>query len=524
MFVTHLSLADFRSWPFAELEFGPGVTTLTGRNGQGKTNLVEAVEYLATLGSHRVASDAPLIRFGSPRAIVRARVQAGLDDPRALALEIELNAGKANRASLNRGPLKRPRDLLGALRVVLFAPDDLALVKGDPSDRRRFIDELVTQRWPRMAGVRADYDRVLRQRSALLKSLGGRRGPVGGDVASTLDVWDEQLARLGGELLHARLQTLVDLAEPVAEAYLAIAPTNNVARVAYRSSSLGLDPQPGEGLPMVSAPGATHSMASEAPDAMASDPMASGLEGLEPTASDPMASERPASDGTASGSATEASARGAERTRPAARGSVLDASPDDLAAVLRERMLARRQEEIARGVTLVGPHRDDLVLSLGPLPAKGYASHGESWSFALALRLGAYAMLRADGVEPVLVLDDVFAELDEVRRARLAERIAGAEQVLITAAVASDVPESLAGRRYGIADGAVTLLDPGAAAAQTDNVTPAPSPAPPSGGRGAQTEDATAGPAPAPRSGEGGEGGAQDEQEGEASPDGDRPD
>ncbi len=397
MFVTHLSLADFRSWPFAELEFGPGVTTLTGRNGQGKTNLVEAVEYLATLGSHRVASDAPLIRFGSPRALVRARVQAGLDDPRTLALEVEINAGKANRASLNRGPLKRPRDLLGALRVVLFAPDDLAMVKGDPSDRRRFIDDLVTQRWPRLAGVRADYDRVLRQRSALLKSLGGRRGPVGPDVAATLEVWDDSLADFGAELLHARLQTLRDLAEPVAQAYLAIAPTNNRATVAYKSSSLGLDPRPGEGLPVA---------------------------------------------GRSEGETT-----GAE--------PIVDATPAELASLLRARMEERRREEIARGVTLVGPHRDDLVLSLGQLPAKGYASHGESWSFALALRLGAYELLRSDGVEPVLVLDDVFAELDEVRRSRLAERIADAEQVLITAAVATDVPAALVGRRYTIADGQV---------------------------------------------------------------------
>ncbi len=400
MFLTHLSLADFRSWPFAELEFGPGVTSLTGRNGQGKTNLVEAVEYLATLGSHRVASDAPLIRFGSPRALVRARVQAGLDDARTLALEVEINAGKANRASLNRGPLKRPRDLLGALRVVLFAPDDLALVKGDPSDRRRFLDDLVTQRWPRLAGVRADYDRVLRQRSALLKSLGGRRGPVGPDVAATLEVWDESLAGFGGELLHARLQTLRDLAEPVAQAYLAIAPSNNVAALAYKSSSLGLVPRPGHTL-------------------------------------DGLAAARQADD--------EASAD----------GSLLDASPAELAVLLRARMEQRHREEIARGVTLVGPHRDDLVLSLGELPAKGYASHGESWSFALALRLAAYALLRADGVEPVLILDDVFAELDEVRRSRLAERIAEAEQVLITAAVATDVPAALAGRRYVIAEGQV---------------------------------------------------------------------
>ena len=389
MFVTQLSLADFRSWEFAELTLAPGVTTLTGRNGQGKTNLVEAIEYLATLGSHRVASDAPLIRFGAPRAIVRARVQAGLEDTRALGLEVELHQGRANKASINRGPLRRVRDILGALRVVLFSPEDLALVKGDPSDRRRFIDDLLTQRWPRLAGVRADYDRVLRQRSMLLKSLSGRRGPTSADAAATLEVWDEQLARLGAEIVTARLQTLAEMAPFVAEAYLAIAPSNNVATVAYRSSSLGLDPGPGEGV----------------------------------------------------------------------EGPILEATPEEVAAHLRTRMEDRRNEEIARGVTLVGPHRDDLVLSLGHLPAKGYASHGESWSFALALRLGAYALLRADGVEPVLILDDVFAELDEVRRERLAERIAGAEQVIITAAVASDVPASLAGRRWTIHDGSVTLDD-----------------------------------------------------------------
>ncbi|MDN5570109.1 MAG: DNA replication/repair protein RecF [Propionibacteriaceae bacterium] len=395
MFVTHLSLADFRSWPLAELEFSSGATTLTGRNGQGKTNLIEAIEYLATLGSHRVATDAPLIRFGAPRAIVRARVQAGADDPRSLALEIEIIAGRANKASLNRGPLKRPRDLLGALRVVLFSPEDLTLIKGDPSARRRFMDDLVTQRWPRLAGVRSDYERVLRQRSTLLKSLSGRRGAVDAAAATTLDVWDESLATLGAELVHARLRTVTDLAEPVADAYSAIAPTNNDARVAYRSSALDLDPGP-EG-------------------------------STEPTG-----------------------------TLPGPVGAWEESTPDEIAARLAERMAQRRGEEIARGVSLVGPHRDDLVLTLGPLPAKGYASHGESWSFALALRLGAYGLLRGDGVEPVLILDDVFAELDEVRRARLAERIAGAEQVLITAAVASDVPEALAGRRYRIGDGEVT--------------------------------------------------------------------
>ena len=384
MFVTHLSVADFRSWSLAELDLSSGVTTLVGRNGQGKTNLVEAVEYLATLGSHRVASDTPLIRSGAERALVRARVQAGVDDPRALLLEVEINAGRANRASLNRGPLKRPRDLLGALRLVLFAPDDLAMVKGDPADRRRFLDELLTQRWPRFAGVRADYERVLRQRSTLLKSLSGRRGAVAGDAASTLDIWDENLATLGAEIVHARLATLGDLAGGVADAYLAIAPTNNVASLAYRSSSLT---------------GVTNGV----------------LEG--------------------------------------------EWELDAVRARLLARMAERRQEEVARGVSLVGPHRDDLLLTLGDLPAKGYASHGESWSFALALRLGSYALLQGDGVEPVLVLDDVFAELDEERRARLAERVAGAEQVLVTAAVPSDVPEVLAGRRWLVEAGEVTRAD-----------------------------------------------------------------
>ncbi|MFV0452679.1 MAG: DNA replication/repair protein RecF [Propioniciclava sp.] len=388
MFVTDLHLADFRSWPLAELEFSAGVTTLTGRNGQGKTNLVEAVEYLATLGSHRVATDAPLIRVGSPRALVRARVRAGIDDERSLALEIEINAGKANKASLNRGPLKRPRDLLGALRVVLFSPEDLALVKGDPSDRRHFIDQVIIQRWPRLAGVKADYDKVLRQRSTLLKSMSGRRGsrPAGDYADSTLEVWNDQLARLGAELVHARLGTLADMSEGMSSAYAAIAPTNNAVRCGYRSSGLGLDPQPG-----------------------------------------------------------------AEQD-----ADILAASVDDLAERMLARMQQRRAEEIARGVSLVGPHRDDLVLSLGPMPAKGYASHGESWSYALALRLGAYALLQADGVEPVLILDDVFAELDEVRRARLAARIADAEQVLITAAVASDIPGALEGRRYRVAEGQVS--------------------------------------------------------------------
>jgi DNA replication and repair protein RecF len=389
VFVTHLSLADFRSYGGVEVPLEAGVTVFTGANGQGKTNLVEAVEFLATLGSHRVASEAPLVRAGAERAIARARVQAGLEDTRSLLLEIEIIPGRANKASLNRAPLRRPRDLLGALRVVLFSPEDLAIVKGDPGERRRFIDELVTARWPRLAGVRADYDQVLRQRSSLLKTLSGRHGRVAGEgVDVTLDIWDAQLAALGAELVAARLATLAELAPLLASAYADIAPTNNLATATYKSSAF------------------------------------------------PMPVTEPEAD------------------EPAAAAATMTIS--ELAAQLEAKMRERRGEEITRGLCLVGPHRDDITLTLGDLPTKGYASHGEAWSMALALRLAGFALLRADGVEPVLILDDVFAELDETRRARLAELIAGAEQVLITAAVAADVPPALSGRRFSVQNATVT--------------------------------------------------------------------
>ena len=376
MFVDHLQLADFRSYASVDVVLGPGVSVFVGANGQGKTNLVEAIEYLSTLSSHRVSSDLPLVRAGTERAIARARVQAGLDDPRQLQLEVEITPGKANRARLNRSPLRRSREIVGVLRTVVFSPEDLAIVKGDPSERRRFLDELVVSRWPRLAGVRADYDRVLRQRNTLLKSVSGRfrGGRVADDVEATLDVWDAQLARAGSELLEARLRTLGDLVPHLAKAYADIAPINNEAAAEYRS--------------------------------------------------------------------TVAFESGADRP--------------ELAAALVVAMAQRRGDEIGRGVSLVGPHRDDVVLSLGVLPAKGYASHGESWSLALALRLAAFALLRADGVEPVLVLDDVFAELDTARRERLAAGVGGAEQVLVTAAVPADVPAVLAGRRYRVAAGEVT--------------------------------------------------------------------
>ncbi|HEU4907703.1 MAG TPA: DNA replication/repair protein RecF [Propionibacteriaceae bacterium] len=385
MFVDHLQLTDFRSYETVDLRLEAGVSTFVGANGQGKTNLVEAIEYLSTMNSHRVASEVPLIRSGAPRAVVRAEVQAGLDDPRRLTLELEINPGKTNRAKLNRSPLRQAREIVGLLRTVVFAPGDIAIVKGDPSERRRFLDDLLVARWPRLAGVRADYERALRQRNTLLKSLSGRlragpppaQGTSGSrsiqSAEATLDVWDTHLAQAAGELLEARLATLGDLAPHVSKAYADIAPTNNNATAEYRASvDLG--------------------------DAMD-------------------------------------------------RAMLRD--------LLSKAMTERRNEEIQRGVSLVGPHRDDIALSLGMLPAKGYASHGESWSLALALRLGSFHLLRADGVEPVLVLDDVFAELDWVRRERLASGVRVAEQVLVTAAVGADVPELLAGRRFRVVGGEV---------------------------------------------------------------------
>ncbi|MFZ5849570.1 MAG: DNA replication/repair protein RecF [Actinomycetota bacterium] len=386
MHVAHLSLHDFRSYPEVDVPLGPGVTAFIGRNGQGKTNLVEAIDYLARLGSHRVSSDAPLVRHGADQAVVRALV---VRDERQALLEVEINPGRSNRARINRSPLPRSRELLGMVRTVLFSPEDLALVKGDPSDRRRFLDDLLVLRAPRYAGVRADYDRVLRQRNSLLKTAGaGRRGGSASSRAesalSTLAVWDTHLARTGAELLAARLALVEDLRPLVAKAYEAVArgATRDDATMAYRSSF-----------------------------------------------------ELPAELGDYDGRLPD-------------RQLLAD-------AILAE-LERRRADELDRGISLVGPHRDELVLSLGPLPVKGYASHGESWSFALALRLASYDLLRAGGDDPILILDDVFAELDTERRQRLAEMVADAEQVLVTAAVPADVPEALAGARISVGDGVVT--------------------------------------------------------------------
>jgi DNA replication and repair protein RecF len=384
VYVAHLTLVDFRSYAEADVALEPGATAFIGRNGQGKTNLVEAVDYLARLSSHRVASDAPLVRAGAERALVRAAV---VRDGRQAILEVEIHPGRSNRARVNRADLPRARELVGLVRTVIFAPDDLALVKGDPSGRRGFLDDLLVMRAPRLAGVRADYERILKQRNSLLKTAGAaRRGSTSQESAlSTLGVWDAHLARTGAELLAERLRLVAELRPLVGHAYA------TVARGATTDDS-GLDYQP-----------------------------SLSLDGLDH------------------------------------REGTVDRA--DLATRLLEELEVRRHDELDRGVSLVGPHRDELMLTLGNgerrLPVRGYASHGESWSFALALRLASYDLLRSDGDDPILILDDVFAELDTERRAQLAELVAGAEQVLVTAAVAADVPEKLAGVRFHVGGGEV---------------------------------------------------------------------
>jgi DNA replication and repair protein RecF len=410
--LTRLALTDFRSYGELSIDLAPGVTTFSGPNGEGKTNLVEAVGYLATLGSHRVATDAPLVRRGADRAVLRAAVTGA--QGRSL-VEVEVNPGRANRVRLNRSPLARPRDILGALRTVLFAPEDLALVKGDPGERRRFLDDLLVATAPRYAGVRADYERVLRQRTALLKSAGARghlRGSARESVTTTLDAWDAQLARAGAPLLNGRIRLVAALRPHVSAAYEA-----------------------------VSRGAASRDVGDEGEIAMAYRCSVSDSAG----AADPGAEAPGGPGGTGH-----------------AEGAGIAGRADEVAGLetaMLKALAAVRASELDRGVCLVGPHRDELELSVGGLPARGYASHGESWSLALALRLASFALLREGREDPVLILDDVFAELDVGRRDRLAALVSGGEQVLITAAVPADIPDVLAGARFTVRAGTVHGAD-----------------------------------------------------------------
>lgn len=381
MHVAHLTLADYRNYEHAEIALGPGAVLFVGRNGQGKTNLVEAIAYAGTASSHRVSTDQALIRFGAESAIIRARVH---HDDRAIVVEIELNRGSPNRAQVNHSAV-RVRDLPRYFSSVVFAPEDLALVRSDPAVRRGFLDTLVVQKSPRFAGVMADYERVVRQRNSLLKSARASRLPA--DSLTTLDVWDDRLVSLGTEIIMARAALVNDLQPHVARAYSSVAGDEHRTRLSMRLSVNG---------------------------------------------------------------------RGDDEAGPSV-DDLVDDSADHVAERFRQAVIDNRRAELDRAVTMIGPHRDDLVLELNDLPARGYASHGESWSYALALKLASAEVLRENAVagDPVLILDDVFAELDEGRRERLADAVGGFEQVLITAAVGADVPDRLAARRISVVAGTI---------------------------------------------------------------------
>ncbi|BDS48426.1 DNA replication/repair protein RecF [Rhodoluna sp. KAS3] len=386
MYIKHLSLAQFRNYKSAELSLSQGVNLLVGPNGQGKTNLVEAIRYLSTLSSHRVAGYLPLIQQNQSQAVIRAMASF---DERDVLIELELNRDSANKARINKSPAPKVRDILGFVNSVTFAPEDLDIVKRDPSNRRAFIDELVIQVWPRFAGVYSDYERVLKQRNTLLKTA--RQTGTKGSALSTLDAWDASLVSYGSEIIAARLDLIERLRPHLFEAYQSIAIANNEPRILVKSSLLG-----------------------------------AAIVQFDEDSED------------------------LEYINTSDRAEITELYSKKLSFV--------RPKELERGITLVGPHRDDLVLMLGDLPAKGYASHGESWSYALALRLASIALLRAEtrSGDPILILDDVFAELDSGRRERLAGMVANNEQVLITAAVAEDIPKALQATVFNVISGTVT--------------------------------------------------------------------
>ncbi|MEN9710231.1 MAG: hypothetical protein RL441_223 [Actinomycetota bacterium] len=373
MHVSELSVRDFRSYDEVTVHFVPGINVLIGSNGQGKTNLVEAMSYLATFSSHRVSSDVPLVKKDRTSAGVRVVLN---DEGREITLDVEINPGKTNKARLNGSPVPKAREVLGALLTVVFAPEDLNLVKGDPSERRRFMDDSLTLLTPSYAGIRSDFEKALRQRNALLKTAYGKNNA---DIMRTLDVWDAQLARAGAQVMAQRMSLIEQLAPHVSDAYLTVSDDRGPFEISYETA---LDVQ----------------------------------------------------------EATPTSAL--------------------LEAALLDAMSRRRKDEIDRGITLVGPHRDELKLELRGLPVRGYASHGESWSTALALKLGIFELLRnvSRHGDPVLVLDDVFAELDETRRRKLVDQVKGCEQTIVTAAVAADVPEDLTGALFDVFEGTVNRV------------------------------------------------------------------
>lgn len=360
MRVTRLALTNFRSYPTLELKLPAGPITFIGNNGSGKTNIAESLIYLAHLSSHRVPANLPLLSLGADQAIIRAEIES---DGRTLQVDLEINANKANRARLNGNPVKSQREILGALQIIYFSPEDLDLVRGDPTHRRDFLDKLLITQSPRLAGVISDYDRVVRQRNTLLKT----RAPE-----SALAPWTEQLISFGAQLTAERIKLVENLNPFVAANY---ANLNEVkpASISYKSSTENLS---------------------------------------------------------------------------------TDITQNQEVLTARQIELARQEQD--RGVSLIGPHRDDLHLQLGDFPAKGYASHGESWSIAISLRIGSYNLLKSQGAEPVLILDDIFAELDTARRQQLTSVTMMAEQTFITAAVESDLPDELLSTKFYVKPGVVT--------------------------------------------------------------------
>jgi DNA replication and repair protein RecF len=371
VWVEFVHLTNVRSYADVQVDLTQGVTTFIGRNGQGKTNFVEAIGLLSTLGSHRVATDVPVIRRGEQQAIIRARI---VDDDRRVSIDLALSTQSARKARINQSPVTKVRDILGIVQTVLFAPEDLSIVKGDPGERRRFLDDVLVQIRPAYAGVRADYERVLKQRNALLKSARsvGRSSNQRTAMLTTLEVWNEQLVETGTNMIMERCAALTRLQPFFHERYAHLA-DGAKAQLRYES------------------------------------------------------------------------------TIPALQES----GESDWRQAFRQELDVRASDEIDRGLTLIGPQRDDISIELSGMPAKGYASHGESWSLALAMRLACLDVFIDQGRSPVLILDDVFAELDTRRRNQLAELIASHEQVLITAAVPEDVPMALSGRQLHVGEGTV---------------------------------------------------------------------
>jgi DNA replication and repair protein RecF len=360
--ITNLNLTNYRSYSTLDLNLGGGITIFVGKNGEGKTNIAESILYLTFLNSHRASGNTPLVKLGANAAYIRAKVKY---PEREILVELEINTDKANRAKINQNSTRSQKEIFGIVQAIYFSPEDLDIVRGDPSERRRFIDQLLTLRSPRVAAVISDYERAVKQRNSLLKT----RASI-----QALEPWDKQVADFGGQLISLRLIGLAQLTPLFNQIYKEI---SNVkpAEIIYKSS----------------------------------------LEVI-------------------SENATENSEK------------------------IMEKLTTNRPSELERGLTLTGPHRDDLLLTLGDHQVKGYASHGESWSIALSLKLATYNLLKSDGLSPILILDDVFSELDEDRREKLAQLAKTAEQTIITVAVESDLPKSLSGDKYLVKSGSVSKL------------------------------------------------------------------